>query len=136
MSILADTSGLLVLLDADHARHQEVRQLAQREAIIVPSSVLHEVDYMAAKLLGEETARTFLADVLAGEYDFLQVEMVDMSRAQDIIGDFIKTTYLGFVDATLVALAERYRVRRILTLDRRHFSMFRPKGLGHLELLP
>ena len=33
-------------------------------------------------------------------------------------------------------LAERYRVPRVLTLDRRHFSLFRPKGLTHLELLP
>ncbi len=136
MSVLTDTSGLLVLLDADHRHHLEVRRLVQREAILVPSSVLPEVDYMATKLLGVETARAFLDDVLAGEYDLIQVERLDMERALAIIDTFIETTYVGFVDATVIALAERLRLPRILTLDRRHFSMFKPKGLEYLELLP
>ena len=43
---------------------------------------------------------------------------------------------VGYVDASIVALAERYNLNRILTFDRRHFAMFRPKGLEYLELLP
>lgn len=135
MSILADTSGLLVLLDADHALHLTVRELMEREGLFVPSTVLPEIDYLAVKHLGVATARTFLEDVAEGAYDYLQVEHMDIVRAQQIIAEY-HDVYIGFVDASLLALAERHQIRRVLTLDRRHFSMFRPKKLGYLELLP
>ncbi len=43
---------------------------------------------------------------------------------------------IGIVDSSIVALAERYQIPRILTLDRRHFSLIQPKKLPYLELLP
>lgn len=135
MSIIADTSGMLVLLDADHALHAAARALLERESVIVPSSVVCEVDYMATARLGAATAQTFLEDLGSGAYDLMQVDLADMRRALELMQQF-GDARIGFVDATIVALAERYRVPRILTLDRRHFGMFRPKGLEHLELLP
>jgi predicted nucleic acid-binding protein len=49
------------------------------------------------------------------------------------------TTYadlpLGAVDASVVAVAERLRVRQVATLDRRHFSVVRP-NCDPFELLP
>ncbi|MBS3948621.1 MAG: PIN domain-containing protein [Dethiobacter sp.] len=135
LTILADTSGLLVLLDADHALHPAARELMGREGLVVPSTVLPEVDYMAVKYLGVATARTFLEDVAEGAYDYLQVERTDIVRARQIVAKY-RDVYVGFVDASLLAVAERYQIRRILTLDRRHFAMFRPKGLDYLELLP
>lgn len=135
MSILADASGLLVLLDADHALHTEVRRLAEQENIVVPTSVLCEVDFMATTRLGATTAQTFLEDVVSGAYTSLAVDTLDMTRALELMRQF-RDARIGFVDASIVALAERYRLPRILTLDRRHFGLFRPKGLTHLELLP
>jgi predicted nucleic acid-binding protein len=43
---------------------------------------------------------------------------------------------VGFVDASIVVLAEKHRVRKVLTPDRRDFTRFRPRGLDYLELLP
>ena len=126
---------MLVLLDADHKLHPAVRALAQKEDIIVPTSVLCEVDFMASTRLGADTAQTFLEDVVSGAYTSLTVNMLDMARALELMREY-HDARIGFVDATLVALAERHRIRRVLTLDKRHFSMFRPKGLGYLELLP
>lgn len=123
------------MLDADHELHLAVRALAQKEDIIVPTSVLCEVDFMASTRLGAETAQTFLEDVISGAYTSLNVNMSDMARALELMRQY-HDARIGFVDATLVALAERHRIRRVLTLDKRHFSMFRPKGLGYLELLP
>lgn len=132
MSILADTSGLLVLLDADHELRPAARMLAQREDIIVPTSVLYEVGFMATTRLGADTAQTFLEDVVSGAYTSLAVDIVDMARALELTRHY-HDARIGFVDATVVALAEHLR---ILTLHRRHFSLFKPKGLTHLELLP
>ncbi len=126
---------MLVLLDADHELHLAVRALAQKEDIIVPTSVLCEVDFMASTRLGADTAQTFLEDVVSGAYTSLTVDMSDMARALELMRQY-HDAHIGFVDATLVALAERHRIRRVLTLDKRHFSIFRPKGLGYLELLP
>jgi uncharacterized protein len=43
---------------------------------------------------------------------------------------------LGLVDASLVVLAERYQIKQILTLDRRHFNSIKTDKLDYLELLP
>ncbi|MGH3612877.1 MAG: hypothetical protein ACRDRK_09825 [Pseudonocardia sp.] len=43
---------------------------------------------------------------------------------------------LGAADASVVAVAEHLNVRRILTLDRAHFSIVRPRHVGSFELLP
>ncbi len=109
--------------------------MAQKEDIIVPTSVLCEVDFMASTRLGADTAQTFLEDVISGAYTSLTVNMLDMTRALELMRQY-HDARIGFVDATLVALAERHRIRRVLTLDKQHFSMFRPEGLGYLELLP
>jgi predicted nucleic acid-binding protein len=45
-------------------------------------------------------------------------------------------THLDFVDASLVAMAERLNIHRILTLDRRDFTIIRPKHYPHFEILP
>jgi uncharacterized protein len=43
---------------------------------------------------------------------------------------------IGFVDASVVAVAERLNVRTVLTLDRRHFGAIRPRHCTALEILP
>ena len=42
---------------------------------------------------------------------------------------------LGTVDASVVALAERLGISTIATLDRRHFTIVRPKHVPSFELL-
>lgn len=43
---------------------------------------------------------------------------------------------MDLADAALVRLAERERIRRIFTIDRRDFSVYRPAGLGRFEIIP
>ncbi len=43
---------------------------------------------------------------------------------------------LGGTDASVVALAERLDARTVITLDRRHFTVVRPRHCDALELLP
>jgi predicted nucleic acid-binding protein len=43
---------------------------------------------------------------------------------------------LGLVDASVIALAERLGETKVATLDRRRFSVVRPRHCEHLELLP
>lgn len=43
---------------------------------------------------------------------------------------------LGTTDASVIAVAERLGVREIATLDRRHFSVIRPRHVENFILLP
>jgi predicted nucleic acid-binding protein len=43
---------------------------------------------------------------------------------------------LGVVDAAVVATAERLGVTEVATLDRRHFTVVRPRHTPTLTLLP
>ena len=43
---------------------------------------------------------------------------------------------LGFVDATVMAVAERLGAREILTTDRRHFGAVRSNGSRLVSLVP
>ena len=43
---------------------------------------------------------------------------------------------LGTVDASVIATAERLDVPTIATLDRRHFTVVRPRHVDVFELVP
>lgn len=43
---------------------------------------------------------------------------------------------LGGTDASVVAIAERLGIDKIATLDRRHFSVVRPRHVEAFTLLP
>jgi uncharacterized protein len=131
--ILCDTSALIAFLDKSDRHHLAVKAFEQ-ERLIVPSTVLCEVDYMIVKYLGESVAKQFFAELLE-EWEVLVFDTTDLARVNQI-REFYNSLPLGFVDASLVALAERHRIQRILTLDRRHFLAIQPVGLVYLELLP
>jgi len=43
---------------------------------------------------------------------------------------------MDLADAALVRIAEREKIRRIFTVDRRDFGLYRPYRLGRFEILP
>ncbi len=59
----------------------------------------------------------------------------DLSRCSDIPYKYADQN-IDFVDALIFAMAERLDVTKTLTIDRRHFSMFRPSRCKAFEILP
>jgi len=59
----------------------------------------------------------------------------DYSRSADILRQYADAN-LDFIDALIVAIAERLNIKRLLTLDRRDFQLIRPKPCVSFELLP
>ena len=131
--ILCDTSGLIALLDRDDVNHARVKVHAA-EPLIVPVTVLCEVNYFITKYLGDHVARRFMAEQAKGAWTLLGFDTADLERANQIRDEYADMR-VGFVDASLVALAERHRLPRILTLDRRHLTAIRARKL-ELQLLP
>ena len=133
MAIIADTGGILVLFDRNHPKHQATLE-ALDDGLIVPSLILPEVDYLSSRL-PRGAMRSFMASLLTQEFEYYELDLTDLQRANEIMNHYADAK-VGLVDAAVVAVAERLNINRILTIDQRHFSLFKPKQLGFLELLP
>ncbi len=131
--ILCDTGALIAMVDATDKHHLAIKPF-ETQGLLVPTSVLCEVDYFLCKYLGENTAKTFFERVVKNN-ELLTFDQLDLERVNQI-RRYYQDLPLGFVDASIVALAERYRIRKVLTLDRRHFRVIKPLHLDYLELLP
>lgn len=137
MTALLDTSFLLALTNIKDRYHQRVLAVAESldETLVLPITVLPEVSYLIGSRLGHSVMRLFLRGVVAENVTIEMVTLTDLKRVLEIL-DVYADSHLDFVDATIVALAERLGVTRILTLDRRDFTMIRPKHHSHFEILP
>jgi uncharacterized protein len=133
MAIIADTGGILVLFDQSHPKHQATLDSLD-ERLIVPSLTLPEIDYLSHRL-PRGAMRSFMASLLTQEFEYYELDLIDLQRANEIMNQYADAK-VGLVDASVVAVAERLNINRILTIDQRHFSLFKPKNLGFLELLP
>lgn len=70
--------------------------------------------------------------------DAVQVESVtpeDLIRVHQILEKYADNQ-LDFTDAAIIAIAERMAITRVYTLDRRDFSVIRPKHCDYFDLLP
>ena len=77
----------------------------------------------------------FLRLLAGGRVTSLAPTVDDYTRMADLVGQYADLP-LGAADASVVALAERLGVTRIATVDRRDFSVVRPKHVTAFELLP
>ncbi len=137
--ILVDTGPLLALLDQNDQRHADVVAWLESglgaESLVVPSTVIAELQYFVARRLGTGTEAAFLRALGNGRYGLEDPTLPDYLRAADLVeqyGDFP----LGTVDAVIVAMAERLNVRTILTLDERHFRAVKPQHCERFQLAP
>jgi uncharacterized protein len=136
MSALIDTGFLLAVLDADDQLHDHcVAALVREQRPLLPDAVLPELAYMVLRELGYEVLITFLNSLLRGELELERATRSDLARATEILEKYADNR-VDFVDCIVFAMAERLNIRRVLTVDRRHFSSFRPQHYSHFEILP
>ncbi len=111
--------------------------LTSTKLVIVPALVLAEVDYFLRDK--RSVMRKLMAEIFDPEtrYDYEPPIPVDLIRALELDARF-KDLNLGLVDGSVAAVAERRRVYRVLTTDRRDFGAIRigPRLTRALELLP
>lgn len=137
MTVVADTGALYALVDASDAWHARVVAWwrAQSSVVVVPAAVLPEVCYLLQTRIGTAAELAFVQAVAEEEFTMEWGEPEDLTRAASLIDRYADLP-LGFVDATIVAVAERLETRAILTTDRRHFSVVRPRHARSFTLLP
>lgn len=130
-----DSGVLYALFDKRDVWHSKVVAFFKAHArdAIVPLTILGEVGYMVETKLKGDAPRA-LAGWL-GDAD-LQLEGLlpqDLRRMSLVMS---KYPDIGFVDASVVAIAERLLIDTIATTDRRHFSQVRPSHVGRFTLVP
>ena len=135
--LLLDTGALYALADRDDKWH--TRTVGAMEGHpgdrVVPVTVLTEACYLLGTHLGIKAERRLIRATLDGELLLEGLILSDLERADQILEKYSDAN-IGLVDATVVAIAERLGVRIVVTTDRRHFSLFRPKHCPAFELLP
>ena len=76
-----------------------------------------------------------LSDVARGAYLVLDLVLDDYARVRQLM-DRHGDQDLGFVDSAVLAVVERLGEEKLATLDRRHFTVLRPRHVDALDLLP
>jgi predicted nucleic acid-binding protein len=127
-AIVADTGGLLRAIAArpdGTARYPEFEAaLLDASRIFVPALVLAEVDYFLSGT--RAVMRRLVAEIFdpGTTYEYLPTSPEDVARGLELDEKFAGLE-LGLVDGVVAAVAERMRVFRILTTDRRDFCALR-----------
>jgi predicted nucleic acid-binding protein len=120
--------------DKNHAVCDELLNEAPGP-LVVPHFIVAEVAYLLATRIGPHAEVAFAQSIADGELTVEPVLDSEWSRIAELMEQYADLP-LGMADASVIALAERHDAREIATLDRRHFSVVRPKHVESFILLP
>lgn len=137
MAALIDTSAVIAALDrTDPAHARVVAGLAiERSTVLLPIVTLPEIGFLLGHRHGAARAATAMGRIVRGPWPVAAVEGPDLQRATELMAHYADAR-LDFVDAAIMALAERLGVTRVHTLDRRDFAMVRPRHVDAFDVVP
>jgi len=137
MTVIADTGALFALVDSSDAWHQRVIDWwrANSGPVVIPSTVLPELAYLLHTRINPDAEAAFVRALADGEFTTEPFLDEDLPRTADLVERYADLP-LGFVDASVAAIAERLEARKLLTTDRQHFGVLRPRHARGFTLLP
>lgn len=138
ISAIADTGFVVALISQQDAKHQQVSPIYyQQQTILLPQTIpiLAETAYLLAKDMGNLAVAVFLESLPESRFQLVALESTDIIRISQILRNYADSR-IDFVDASVMAIAERFNLTAILTLDQRDFRLFRPKHCQNFTLWP
>jgi uncharacterized protein len=120
--------------DKHHERCVELLSRAMRP-LVVPALVVTEVAYLLGDRLGRHAELAFARSVADGELVVEPVQDSEWARISELTDKYADLP-LGIVDASVVALTERFGADTLATLDHRHFGTVKPRHVERLALVP
>jgi predicted nucleic acid-binding protein len=135
MPILLDTGVLYALADRDDDWHGRCVAYLDglNEPVLSTVTVIPEAAYLIRERLGRRAEHALIRSITDRELDVEALRDADWARAVELMQ---KYPDIGFVDASVAAIAERLRLPSIATTDRRHFATIRPRHRRAFELHP
>ena len=133
--ILIDAGPLVALVDADDQYHEKCVDCLKslREPLVTVWPPLVEAVYLLGDL---PQAQEALWEMLArGAVRLLTLDLVDIPRIRELMIKYADRP-MDLTDAALVRVAEREGIRRIFTVDRSDFMVYRLHGRIGLAIVP
>jgi uncharacterized protein len=133
--ILVDTGPLVALIHQDDNQHRICKETFSTfsEPLGTVWPVLTEALYLLN--FSWEAQNALWEMIQAGVVEILPLGTDDVARMRDLMRKY-RDLPMDVADAALVRVAERERQRRIFTLDRRDFQIYRPSRIGRFAVLP
>ena len=131
---LCDAGPLIALFDSSDSFHDRCHAALDAFAgrFITTWAVLTEAFYFVDHPEGRRLLWNF---VLSGVLRIEDIAGNDLATMRVLMEQYADLP-MDFADASLVVLAERLRLFKIFTLDRRGFSVFRPRNAETFEIFP
>jgi predicted nucleic acid-binding protein len=135
-TLVTDTSVVYAALDPSERDHRSCSDLVTSgSTVILPAPVITEVTMLSRSRGNAKAVDALLGSVIDESVVIVDLEWSDYSRVRELIVQYSDLS-LSFVDASIVAVAERLEETTIATLGRRHFSVVRPLHCEAFTLLP
>jgi len=133
--ILVDAGPLIALIHEDDNEHRRCREAfaSFNEPLGTVWPAIAEAMYMLSFSWQAQEALWEMIETRAVEV--LPLGIDDVARMKELMRKY-RDLPMDLADAALVRVAERERVRRIFTLDRRDFQVYRPARIGRFAILP
>ena len=131
---LCDTGPLVAIIDSNDSAHVQCRAAfgCFSGGLVTTWPVLSESFYMLGKPHLSELLWQF---ILEGGIEVADSTSAELPRIRSLMARY-KDLPMDFADASLVVLGERLKVRRVFTIDRRDFRVYRPRHTSVFEIFP
>jgi len=134
-AVLVDAGPLVALLDRSDPDHTSCEEVFKSiyDPLVTVWPALTEAMYLLR----------FSWQAQSGLWEMVETEAVeiqplkpgDVPRMKELMLKY-RDLPMDLADAGLVRIAEREKLRRIFTLDRRDFEVYRPARLGRFSIVP
>jgi predicted nucleic acid-binding protein len=134
-AILVDAGPLIALIEPTDRNHRQcvatLRTL--RDPLVTVWPAFTEAMYLVRGSMRSQDALWGIVE--SGGLEYAALTSDDAPRLRELMRVY-RDQPMDLADAALVRVAERDGLRRIFTLDRRHFEMYRIKRRTRFTLLP
>lgn len=137
MNAIVDSGFVIAVAsprDKWHKRCVEVYD-QQQGVLFLPQPALSEIAHLVVRIGGYREMINFLKNLPKAKYQVAPLLDDDIQRTAEVLEKYVDSR-LDFVDAGIIALAERLNINRILTIDRRDFLIVRPRHIKRFDVLP
>jgi predicted nucleic acid-binding protein len=133
-TVLCDTGPFVSLIDSNDSSYAKCRVEFGRFSGTLTTTwpVLSETLYLLTKQHLRELLWQFIFN---GGVDIVGPLTGDLPRIRALMAQYADLP-MDFADASLVVAAERLNLRRVFTLDRRDFLLYRPRNVAAFDVFP
>ncbi len=131
--LLVDAGPLIAIVDRSDAWHSAcLATLTEESRLLTVWPAFGEAMYMLGKMGGQDQ----LFELVERQaIEFASLGPKDFPRMRELMRKY-RDLPMDLADAALVRVAEREKINRIFTTDRRDFELYRPYRLGRFQIVP